>query len=725
VHPIFRAHATTVFFFDSVSKINQRGGLSSRHLVVCTPGLFLLERRTFPKTLLVRRSIPFFELLLVRLEGNTIDFHGPKMTIPLQSTQAGRIASMVWKLRNTLFSEKPRSAKLFADDRSAFEDSFSYRPASLLADRFLSFAMSMPPSSFVPDEIDEIQDILKTSRRSFSITAKLAASTLIEAVCFAVACDDRIGTLNLAGFNFVAILPHFLKILQFNNSINCLTFSHVHFKGSMKKYVDVWSERTEFSVSEFIFEECDLSSPDFLGFVQAFHNYPSDMAKLTITGCDMSSATLECLCESLTVSPCFRTLTELSVCNIRSGESAHPHFAKLFSSSIGIEQQHLTFVDLSGCALSINDLMPHICKRETLLASVCLKKNDFLSLDGFGVLTDFQRIAELNFSSVAFTGPTLLGMLGTLSHARRAPSRLVLDGLRLTEEDAFYAGVGSVVLGKLEMFSFCNNTISDDQFVQLRAFLVAQPRLIDVGLGGTVESDGQIAELIDMIRAKPFRSLDLHCESGRQPLGPRLLPVLEALQKQTRIRRLDVTGQAVGNPGLALLTALAESHLEDLRCDRCEPASHEFFIATISRLAISCLVACEWPQQDMMKVQATIPAKGQKPIMNQLEVLRQTFEQKLDPKGEGKAERGIFPDILGRSHDFTLAAEPKGGLQRRRSGIFSVTQPTVDEKVLSYRDGFINGALTEIFGSGHVDEPLLVALYKIEQKTSLDAFMTC
>jgi hypothetical protein len=380
---------------------------------------------------------------------------------------------------------------------------------------------------------------------------------------------------------------------------------------------------------------------------------------------------------------------------------------------------------LSGCGLAVNELMPHICKRETLLASVCLKKNNFLSLDGFAPLTDFQRIAELNLSSVSFTGRTLLGMLETLSRAARVPTRLVLDALRLTEGDVFYARIGGVSLDKLEMFSFCNNAISDEQFVQLKAFLVGQPRLVDVGLGGTVESDGQIAELIDMIRVAPFRSLDLHCESGRQPLGARLLPVLEALQSQTRIRRLDVTGQAVGNTGLTLLTALAESHLEDLRCDGCAPTSHEFFIATISRLAISCLVACEWPQQDMMRVQATIPAKGQKPIMNQLEVLRQTFEQKLDPKGEGKSDRGIFPDILGRSHDITLAVSSREGLQRRRSGIFSVTQPTVDERVLSYRDGFVNGALTEIFGSGHVDEPLITALTKLEHRTSLDAFMTC
>jgi hypothetical protein len=200
--------------------------------------------------------------------------------------------------------------------------------------------------------------------------------------------------------------------------------------------------------------------------------------------------------------------------------------------------------------------------------------------------------------------------------------------------------------------------------------------------------------------------------------------VLQVLQNQTRIRRLDITGQAVGNAGLTLLTALAESHLEDLRCDGCAPVGHEFFIATISRLAISCLVACEWLEQDMVKVQATTSAKEQKPIMNQLEVLRHTFEQKLDPNGEGKAERGIFPDILGRSHDITLAVAPREGVQRRRSGIFTITQPII-ERVLSYRDGFVNGALTEIFGSGHVEEPLFMALNKLEQKTSLDAFMTC
>ena len=113
-----------------------------------------------------------------------------------------------------------------------------------------------------------------------------------------------------------------------------------------------------------------------------------------------------------------------------------------------------------------------------------------------------------------------------------------------------------------------------------------------------------------------------------------------------------------------MLTGLAESQLEDLRCDGCQPSSHEFFIATISRLAVSGLVACDWPHRDMLSIQATIPAKGLRPVVEQLEVFRQTFEKKLDPKGEGKAERGIFPDVLGRSQDFTLGTF---GAERRRS----------------------------------------------------------
>jgi hypothetical protein len=112
-----------------------------------------------------------------------------------------------------------------------------------------------------------------------------------------------------------------------------------------------------------------------------------------------------------------------------------------------------------------------------------------------------------------------------------------------------------------------------------------------------------------------------------------------------------------------------------------------------------------------------MPATCLRAILKQLEVLRATFEQKLDPRGEAKADGGIFPDVLGRSAELSRVG-------RRGSGAAAIP-PVVDQKVLSYRDGFVNGGLLEIFGPGQVEEPLLQAREQIETRISFDALLHC
>jgi hypothetical protein len=359
-------------------------------------------------------------------------------------------------------------------------------------------------------------------------------------------------------------------------------------------------------------------------------------------------------------------------------------------------------------------MMPHFCRHETVVASISLCGNNFLSIDGFDMLSDFGRISELNFSSVHFTGESLSAMFEVLSRATRAPTRLVLDSLKLQNSEFFFHRVPDIVLQSLEMFSFCDNQLSDEHVVCIMTFLKNQPNVVDLGLAGTLETDANLSLLLELVQLKPIRRLDFKASNGRV-FGAKLIPLFEVMLLKKEIRRLDVTGQAVGNRGLKMLTTLAETCLEDLRCDRCQPSNYEFFIETISRLSSSSLIACEWPHQDLKAVEGTMPATCLRAILTQLEVLRATFEQKLDPRGEAKAEGGIFPDVLGRSMDFSCAG--------RRSS--PSNQPVVDQKVLSYRDGFVNGGLLEVFGAGQVQEPLLQAVERIEARLSFDALLHC
>jgi hypothetical protein len=106
------------------------------------------------------------------------------------------------------------------------------------------------------------------------------------------------------------LIPHFLKIDQFNNSINCVNFSHITFERS---------DHTHFSTSGFIFEDPELSTIDFVKFVESINHHPAEMTKIIFSRCQMTSAALENRCETWVISLCFRTFPSLSICNVKSG----------------------------------------------------------------------------------------------------------------------------------------------------------------------------------------------------------------------------------------------------------------------------------------------------------------------------------------------------------------------------------------------------------------------
>jgi hypothetical protein len=379
---------------------------------------------------------------------------------------------------------------------------------------------------------------------------------------------------------------------------------------------------------------------------------------------------------------------------------------QLFSSNFFAEQQHLNFLDLSECDLEISEMLPHFCRHETSIASLVLGGNRLAAADGLAPITDFQRISSLNLSCVSCSGPILLALFTALSNASRARDRLILDSLDFANSTVFYENIARFELRSLELFSFCRNELTNAQFMNLIAFIRKQPRLFALGLSGTVRTAEAVAELASLFGSTEIHALELR--AGDNPLGPLLIPLLDALLRHPTIIRLDVTGQAVGDAGIERLAALAEASLEDLRCDGCAPSSQDVLLGAISRFASSKLVSCTWLYKDLSALSGGIPPNQWKPVMEQFDLFRKPFEKRLGP--------GDREDILAR-------AARRADLSIGSSSWGAGTQPAAERQMLSYRDGFVRSGLFRVFDVGHWSEPLVVALEAREAADSLEALV--
>jgi hypothetical protein len=554
---------------------------------------------------------------------------------------------------------------------------------------------------------------MNASKTNFVVEAENAKSDFAESLFLAISHNTELTDLELQSLHFPTVLDFFMPIIQRNATIRSLRFTTCGFNGSLSKYASAWLTKTQFAVSDWTFVDCDLSSSEFLSFLQSFSHYPADISRLQFLKCSVSPAMLELLLTQICSSFCFYTLTELSILTINC-EFPQNSIENFISSDFLIAQETIRFLDLCDCGLDVNLVLPLFCAQKTSVLSLSLSGNRLLSANGLESITNFQSISELTLSRLSCTGIALLGLFHVLAQANPSPIQLVLDNLSLTEPESFYDSLSNLRLNSLEMLSFSNNELSDTQFAALMVFIQSQEHLFKFGLGGTVSDQNKVRQFIELIRDKEIHGLSLCCSNGR-PLGELLIPLFDLLLAQGVIRKLDVTRQAVGDAGLEVLVKLAKTCLEDLRWDGSLPSSSDVLLDIISRLHVSHLFASEWPKMDIEKMGEKENPEKWKQVRQQLEVLKGKFEKKLNPNSEVNAGRGIYRDVLGRS------GNPGGMVARgrRQTGSIQIDRLGMQKKMLGYRSPFLRTELSEIFENKEVHDPMLIAMEQAETETSL------
>jgi hypothetical protein len=189
---------------DTVSFLEARGAPKPRLFAIATPGIFVFEKKGFSKDLKIVTYISFSDLLLLRLDRQSIDFSAPKITIAIQHPQFLTIASTVYTIHNTVFGDKPRRLRIACDDPNILAEidkAARFETPSPLGDRFLALCMSLPLAVLTPELLDTTYTAISTCDRFFQFDCHLLSSPLIEPLVLAVAYDPNFTTLRLHNLN--------------------------------------------------------------------------------------------------------------------------------------------------------------------------------------------------------------------------------------------------------------------------------------------------------------------------------------------------------------------------------------------------------------------------------------------------------------------------------------------------------------------------------------------
>lgn len=412
VHPVFRLPSTRVFFYDNVMKKNTRNQLQARILVVASPGIFLLERKTFPKTLDVSRIIPFSELVLITAHNDeSFEFFRAKVTMRLQHPKNAEIVAIVLAIRDALFGDKPRYPKLVLDTEIEKKiESFNYifETENLIAERFISLSLDIPKNELNYDQLSDYYERFRNSKSSFSITSEIIASKYSTPITRAIAYDNEIQTLQLNGLNLSGSLPYLGPIINNNSSIKSIICSSIAFSGTEQEYTKLWNQKSPCQINLFSFMNCQLVSPQFITFLKSFHQYPSNVNSFIFLDSKISKEAFETILNIISTAPCFSQLSELYFSKIREKEPLATVITAFLNSPFVIAHKQLTNLSFIDCGLDIPLILSNLTTSNQSI--------NFLNLSGNILLTQISKpnyfqIEELDFSFCQFTSNSLISLL--------------------------------------------------------------------------------------------------------------------------------------------------------------------------------------------------------------------------------------------------------------------------------------------------------------------------
>lgn len=758
IHPVFRIPSTRIFWADNVLKKNTHNSLQSRYLVIASPGIFLFERKTFPKGLAISRIIPYCDLVLITAKKDeTFEFFKAKVTMRLQHQSNAEVVAMAISIRDVLFGDKPRYPKLVFDEptRKRIENSnFIFETDSLLADRFISLSLETPVKHLIYDQLFEYYEKLKNFPSSFSINAEMLASNLISPLSSAIAYDKEIQSLQLDGINLSSFVEYLKPIVLYNSSIQNLILTSVNFNDNLLGFTQIWDQKTACQINFFSFLHCQLVSTNFITFLSAFPKYKIDVQTLLFISCHIDRTILEKILIAIITSKCFLGLTELYFNDLTDNIPLEPLFCKFFGSPFIKNHKNLKNLSLINCNLKLDKILPtfmlHIksIRYSNFSGNYCLSD---VQIPNFGLLD------EIDLSSCSFTSSSLCSFFKCFADSQKhIPSQVSFNELKMSDKDwtDFYNIIATPEFNNsfgqipnLKMFSWCSNKMNGKQVENFMNFLSEKlPEISELGLSFSIpnnEVDSSLPYLFLYFENHTIRKLDFRGESNSF-FGPKMEPLLKSLLDHKTIKMLDITGQRAGPRCYEFLIKMVETCLEELRFDNNLPNDVEVLKNILNKILGSKLNYADWPANDIKECVSKMKLALRSATVTQFKELRKVYKQKY--VSPNKLSNAPSLDFSSSSHLLINENNPESDYSntnipfyRQRSTsilksklknegsikrISTRTQST-NLQFLMTHPKTVDNAIIECFGEEGVrNEPLIKALELLDKESSINSFLS-
>lgn len=621
--PLFRLNDVKIYWCDQVNKVGQTNSLRPRILVIASPGIYLIHKKSFAFQSRIVTSISFFDLVSLYVAGDCASFSSRTNQIRVKHQNMADVAFLVFFIRQMQFPTDllPLNVTLANKSKETFNTP-PYQPRSLFLDRLLSCIMHsnvmitnttlQSSLEFFPESSDNTI-ITKTpsvssqtspqSSNSLSFTAKsdssysksvdslydnshvytftsdILNSPLLEELILSLAYEQNVDTLKFKGIKLSSILPKCSHIVRSNRFIQTVIFIDVDFDGSENISVQLFSKPHGFKPMKWVFDSCDLSRKSFNVFFDVVSKNVKKITHLQFIDCVFSNElTFPNLLQSIFFNDGLHALQHLIIDNCVSndlGTDEHCyiqnlliHVSEILCCSWAMELKclHQLSVTKSGsddCSLFLSQALNFGVGIEY----INLSQNNFVSILN---IDGFCELKFLGLKNCILSMNFLQSFVDLLKKRKLTVHSLDLSGMRnflnASEFSSFLKSLQDVQVDELETLIFDNNPMNSNQTVLFINFLSVQKKLANLSINCSIsikESPNGLLSFISYVSSKAESDCPLASLSirGDKSMEFSFERLLKPLFKgiSETIQNLDITSQKVGQESLEVLVPLIKN----------------------------------------------------------------------------------------------------------------------------------------------------------------------
>lgn len=646
--PIFKHPEARLLAVETVLKVGKQKNLSTRTLIVGTPGIYLIKKQGFPRSLKVSNSMSLFDLVSIQIAGQTASFSTRQSQIRIQCESINKISFLVYFVRQALFSTSLLPISIHFPSEAQFKvspESMPYKAQNVFIDRVFAcmshLGIDATPAPFLFKDMQ--------FNETFNICPERVQSPIFPAVILALAFEDSCHSVLFSRVSLAQVLPHCSALFCINRFVTRVGFISAGFQNAAAEFEKVLASKHIFQAGEYAFIECTIDSHSF---IESLKGVGSKITKLIFKKCKFTNKSITNIFQTIFFNPCFHGLTSFSIDETPDFYDLEMLVVNLGCCSWATDYKCIHHLSFSFDQIPAAKILTQLFNFDIGLNKLELQKASITQ--PISILSSPQNLwihyVDLSYSS--FSSESLVSLFAILQKEVTNISYLKLNQIAISDSEMtrFLESVQNMVLPSVCAFDFNHNRLDSDQAVLFAQFLSRQRKLKNISLNSSisnVDSPDGIGSIISVLGNMELDSILLNNEDNEEEFNYGLLvvPLLHVLCSKGTIKFLGLLNQNIQTEGISCLMLLLDQKLEQLLIDNCGSPNIDMMMVLCHKM-LSQLTYSTFPMNEFKRLIEVnhIDLDSNDDLHTQLTELESQFQYKT--KSQREIEKDYIKNLL-------------------------------------------------------------------------------